>query len=92
MKVNEILQYFLIKKDILSPLNMSHGKISDFVSFPLFWFTLVIKLRTFDSESHRNTLIFFYEKNVRYDYVQSVSDLVYASLGEFWQQVEKYGF
>ena len=27
-------------------------KMSDFVSFPLFGFTLVIKLRNFDFESH----------------------------------------
>ena len=34
----------------MSDLNMSHGKMSDFdfVSFPLFGFTLVIKLRNFD--------------------------------------------
>ena len=28
-------------------MNMPHGKMSDFVSFPLFGFTLVIKLRNF---------------------------------------------
>ena len=28
-----------------------HGKMSDFVSFPLFGFTLVIKLRNFNFES-----------------------------------------
>ena len=33
-------------------LNMSHGKMSDFVSFLLFGFTLVIKLRKFDLESY----------------------------------------
>ena len=31
---------------------MSHGKMSDFVSIPLFGLTLVIKLRNFDIESH----------------------------------------
>ena len=31
---------------------MSHGEMSDFVSFPLFEFTLVIKLKNFDFESH----------------------------------------
>ena len=35
-----------------SYLNMSHGKMADFVSFPLLGFTLVIKLRKFDFESH----------------------------------------
>ena len=41
---------------------MSHGEMSDFVSFPLFEFTLVIKLKNFDFESHWNILIFF-DKN-----------------------------
>ena len=38
---------------------MSHGKMLDFVAFPLFGFTLVIKLRNFDFQSPANTLIFF---------------------------------
>ena len=33
-------------------------KMSDFVSFSLFGFTSVIKLRNFDFENHSNTLIF----------------------------------
>ena len=44
-------------------LNMSHGKMSDFVSFPLFGFTLVIKLRNFDLEVHQ------IKDYVRFDYV-----------------------
>ena len=32
------------KKDMVTDLNMPHGKMPDFVSFPLFRFTLVIKL------------------------------------------------
>ena len=35
--------------------NMSNGKLADFVLFPLFGFTLVIKLIKFDFESHWNT-------------------------------------
>ena len=35
-----------------SDLNMPHGKMADFVSFPLLGFTLVIKVRNFDFESH----------------------------------------
>ena len=35
-----------------SDLNMSHAKMSDFVSFPLFGFTLVKKPRNFDFENH----------------------------------------
>ena len=31
---------------------MPHGNMPDFVSFPMFSFTLVIKLRNFDFESH----------------------------------------
>ena len=33
-------------------LNMSHGKKSDFVSIPLFGFTLVVKLKNFEFESY----------------------------------------
>ena len=33
-------------------LNISHEKMFDFVSFPLFGFTLVIKLRNFDFKGH----------------------------------------
>ena len=46
-------------------------KMSDFVSFPLFGFTSVKKLRNFDFESHRNTLIFLDKKiyDVRFEYV-----------------------
>ena len=47
-----ILEYFFDEKDMITDLNMIHGKMSDFVSFPLFSFTLVIKLRNIDSESH----------------------------------------
>ena len=42
---------------MISDLNISHGKMSDFVSFPLFRFTLVIKLRNFNFESHRDTFL-----------------------------------
>ena len=34
-----------------SDLKISHGKMSDFVSFPFFVFTLVKRLRNFDFES-----------------------------------------
>ena len=59
---------------MLSDLNMSYGKMSDFVSFPLPESTLVIKLRNFDFESYWNILIFFDKKNdVRFEYVLSNS-------------------
>ena len=36
----------------MSDLNISDGKMSDFVSFPLLGFTVVIKLRNFDFGKH----------------------------------------
>ena len=54
------MKYFnIFDKKMTSDLNTPHGIMSDFVSFTLFGFTLVIKLRNFDFESHSNTLIFF---------------------------------
>ena len=44
--------------NMMSDLNMSREKISDFVSFLLFGFPSVLKLGNFDFESHWNTLIF----------------------------------
>ena len=46
----------------MSDLNMSHGKMPVSVSFPLFGFTLVIKLRNSNSESHSNTLVYIDKK------------------------------
>ena len=43
---------------MLSDLNISHGKMSNFVSIPLFGYALVIKLRNFDFKVHWNTLMF----------------------------------
>ena len=37
---------------MMSDLNMFNEKMSDFASFALFGFTLVIKLTNFDFESH----------------------------------------
>ena len=56
---------------IMSDLNMSHGKMSNFVSIPLFGFTLVIKLGNFQFERQWNILIFFDEERyvVRFEYV-----------------------
>ena len=55
------LKYFNIlkKKDMTSDLNMTHRKMSDFVSLPLVGFALVTKLKNVDFESHWITLIFF---------------------------------
>ena len=55
----------------MSDGNMFLGKMSDFVSIPLFGFTLVIKLRYFDFESHSNIFIFFDKERygIRFEYV-----------------------
>ena len=73
---------FFDKKYMTSDLNMPHGQMSDFFSFPLFGLALVIKLRNFHLESHWNTLIFFLlkKKLVRFDYVLSNSVWFYLSL------------
>ena len=46
---------------------MSHGKMSDFVSSPLFGLTLVKKLRAFNFESNWNTSMFFNKKDMTSD-------------------------
>ena len=55
----------------MSYLNMSHGKMPDFVSIPLFGFTLIIKVRNFKFESHWNISMFFDKGKygVRFEYV-----------------------
>ena len=61
---------------MVSDLNMSHGKMSNFVSFPLFGFAFVRKLRNFDVKGH---LILFETFRCC---CQTVPDLVYTSLFE----------
>ena len=63
---------------MMSDLDMSHEKMSDFVLFALFVFVLVIKLRNLYFESYWNTLMFFDKKNVLDSIIscQTVSDLV----------------
>ena len=62
------LQHSLKYFTILWPMNNGvrfeyvPWKMSDYVSYPLFRFTLVIKLRNFDFESHWNTLNFLDQK------------------------------
>ena len=85
IKVIEILWYFT-SNEKKSDLNMSLGKMSDFVSFPLFGFTLVIKLRNFDSESQWNTLTCFDKKDMLPDLIMShgkMSDFVSLPLFRF---------
>ena len=56
------ISVFCDQWNLTSDLKMSHGKMSDFVSFSLVGFTLVIKMRIFDFVSDWNTLIFFGKK------------------------------
>ena len=72
MSIIKVIEISLVLCDqwrMISDLNMSHGKISYLVSFLLFEFTLVIKLRSVDLESHSK---YFFDKKrygVRFDYV-----------------------
>ena len=64
---------------MVSDLNMSHRKMSDFVLFPLVGFILVIKLRNSNSEGQNTSVFliknndFLIKNNVRFDYVPSSS-------------------
>ena len=83
-KVTEIFYYFV-----------TNEKMSDFVSFLLFRFTLVIKLRNVDFQGHWNTFLYSKINDVRFEHVLSSS--VWLGLGfvvwlRFWQLVEKYRF
>ena len=80
---------------MVSDLNMSLGKMSGFVSFPFFGFTLVIKLRNYDFESHWNTLIYFDEKiyAVRFNMSHGkISDFVSFSLFRFTLVIKMRNF
>ena len=57
----------MTKKYMTTDLNRFHEKMSDFISFPLCGFTIVIKLRNFDFERNWNTLIFFDENDMTPD-------------------------
>ena len=71
---------------MVSDLNMSHRKMSYFISFPLFGFTLIIILGNFDFKGHTSILkyilkyfnLFFNKKwyQVLFMSCQIVSDLV----------------
>ena len=54
---------------LIDNLNISHEKISDFFSFSLLGFTLVLKMRNLDFESHWSNSIFFDTKrySVRFE-------------------------
>ena len=77
---------------LISDFNMSHGEMSDFVSLQLFEFTLAIKLRNFDFESHWNTLIIFDRK--RYDVPCKNVSFCFISISgvHFSHKIEKFRF
>ena len=52
LKVIEIFEYLLMKKYLVSHLNISLEKITNFVLFPLFELNSGMKLGNFDYESH----------------------------------------
>ena len=83
-KVTETFYYFV-----------TNEKMSDFVSYLLFRFTLVIKLRNVDFQGHWNTFLYSKINDVRFEHV--LSNSVWFGLGfvvwlRFWQLVEKYRF
>ena len=67
---------FFYKKRYDADLNMSHGKMPDFVSLPLFGFTLVIKQRNLNFKSHWNTLILSWATKMMSDLNMSCQCLI----------------
>ena len=72
-----------------SDLCLSHGKMAYIISFPVFEFSLVIKLRDFDFESPWIFVVFLLKKkSFRFEYVQpnsAWSGLRFVVSVEFWQ-------
>ena len=69
-----------------SDLNMSHGKVSELVSFTFFWFSLFIK-KYFNS--------FWLKNDARFEYALSSIvwyGLSFAVWAQFLQLFEKYKF
>ena len=58
---------------MVSDLNMSLGKMSDFVSFPMCAFTLVMKLRNLILKVTEILQYFLIKNDVRFDYALSSS-------------------
>ena len=93
------MKYFSILESIKNDVRFHnfHWKWPIFLSFPLFKFTLVIKLPNFDFKSHWNTLIFFAEKiyYVRFEYV-SWKNVWFCVISIIWvhfsHEIEKLRF
>ena len=69
IKIIKMFVYFVINKKMITDLNISHRKMSEFISIQLFPFTLVIKLQSFDFEIQWNISIFLIENHVTFEYV-----------------------
>ena len=93
------MKYFSVLQPmkIVSDVNIFHSKMSDFVSIPLFGFTLVIKLRNFDFESHWNISLFFDKERygVRFEYVPW-KNVWFCFISNVWlhfsHETEKFDF
>ena len=74
------MKYFSILRQMKSDVSFEYvsWKLSNFVSFPLFGFTLVIKLRNSDFESHWNALIFLDKK-----YMTSDLNMPHGKMADF---------
>ena len=81
---------------MMADLNISHDKISDFDSFPLFQFTLVIKLGNYDFESHWNLYIFWQIKIWYQIWIFPMEKYLIFLISIVWvhfsHKTEKFGF
>ena len=75
---------------MMSDLKMSREKMSDFASFSLFSFTLVLKLWNVDFESLWNTWIFFDKKRygVKFEYLPW-KNVLFCSISIAWVHFQK---
>ena len=81
--ITRVIEYFSILRPMKNDVRFEYvqWKNAWFCSVQLLGFTLVIKLRILDLESHWNTLIFFDKKDMVLDLImscQTVSDFVQA--------------
>ena len=70
-KIHRNILLFFDQWKLMPDLKISHEKLPDFVWFPLLGFTLVLKLKHLDFESHLNNLCFLDRKkyDVRFEYL-----------------------
>ena len=95
LKLWKYILVFCEQWKMIWDLNMSHEKMSGFVSFLLFGLTLLIKPREFNFKSHWNTIFFIRKRDLRFEFVLSNSVwfvLTFVIWVQFWEKVEKYRF